>query len=841
MNDLLVAEIFDALERVLADHSAAVLLAPPGAGKSTGVPLFLKDATWLADRKIVMLAPRRLAARSAAHRMARMLGEKIGQTVGYRVRMDTRVGPDTRIEVVTEGVLTRMVQGDPALEGIGLVIFDEFHERNLDADVGLALCLDILGVLNTEMKLLVMSATMETGPVASLLGDAPVIEARGRTFPVETRYVGKHSPSGEMPEIASAILTAVGEEEGSILVFLPGGAEIRKVTQLLEQSGLEPGIQVMPLLGSLGPREQDRAISPAPQGRRKIVLATSVAETSLTIEGIGVVVDSGLQRLPRFDVRSGMSRLVTMPVSKASAEQRKGRAGRIGPGVCVRLWSEAVHPTLVPDRRPEILDTDLCNLVLTLAMWGVRDPGELKWLDPPPQGAYTNACALLRTLNALDTDNAITPHGRDMATLPAHPRLAHMVLMARDIGQCGAACDLAALLSERDPLSFDVGSTDVDMQLRYDLIQARRKRRPFTLSAARVNESACRHIIKVADQLLRWLDQSKAIAPEPDLSLGRLLAWAFPDRVAKRRTDTRGRYLMASGQGARLDAEDPMAAEDYIVAVEAGGQRKDGRIYRAAAYDRERLESQFSDQMEWQANIYWDQASQSVAARKALRFGALPIENQPIRRPDVDRVMAAMIDGISQNGAAALPWTKALRRWQTRICFLHRILNGPEDWPDLSDQNLTSDLEWLTPYLTGVSSLRDLAKVDLRGALMNRFSYEQHRKVDALAPAHWVAPSGSRIPIDYTGKVPILAVRLQEMFGLEETPTIAGGRQPLLIHLLSPAGRPVQVTQDLAGFWQSGYHEVKKELKGRYPKHYWPDDPLAAKATARAKPKRKRT
>lgn len=838
MNALPVTEILDDLDQSLANHTAAVLLAPPGAGKSTIVPLMLKDSGWLKQRKIVMLAPRRLAARAAAHRMAQQLGETIGRTVGYRVRMDTRVGPDTRIEVVTEGVLTRMLQSDPSLNGVGLVIFDEFHERNLDADVGLALCLDIQGVLNTEMKLLVMSATMDAGPIASMLGNAPLIEARGRIFPVETRYVGKHSPSADMGAVAAVISRSTREEDGSILVFLPGAAEIRKVAHLLTASHLAPDIQVMPLLGSLSPQEQDRAISPAPQGRRKIVLATSIAETSLTIDGIGVVVDTGLQRLPRFDVRSGMSRLVTMPVSRASAGQRRGRAGRLGPGVCLRMWSEAVNSTLVPDRRPEILETDLCGLVLTLAMWGVRDPSELKWLDPPPQGAYAIACELLQTLNALDGRTAITRHGREMATLPVHPRLAHMVLMARSIGQVRAACDLAALLSERDPLRFDAAHKDVDMQLRYDLIQARRQGRLTPLKGCRIDENGCRHIIKVADQLRRRVDRNPSAGPPPDLHLGRLLAWAFPDRIAHRRPEVRGRFLMTGGQGGRLGEDDPMAAADYIVAVEVDGQRHDGRIYRAVTYDREILVSQFADHLEPSSRVYWDADTTSVAAKKEIRMGALCIESLTIRRPDENQIAAAMIDGILLNGAAVLPWSKALRRWQERICFLHRLFGSQGGWPDLSDQGLMNGLDWLTPYLSGVSSLRDLARIDLRNALLGRLSYEQHQQLDSLAPSHWVVPSGSRIPIDYAGKVPVLAVRLQEMFGLEATPAVAGGRQPLLIHLLSPAGRPVQVTQDLAGFWRSSYRDVKKELKGRYPKHYWPDDPLTATATARAKPKK---
>lgn len=838
--DLPVAEVLNALGQALACHPCAVLRAPPGAGKTTCVPLFLLKSDWLQKRKILMLAPRRLAARAAAGRMAQILGEKIGRTVGYRVRMDTRVGPATRIEVVTEGVLTRMLQSDPSLDGVGLVIFDEFHERSLDADLGLALCLDIQGVLNTELKLLVMSATMETEPVAAMLGDAPVIEAKGRTYPIETRYMGKHTPSGAISKVTRAVLSAVRDEKESILVFLPGAAEIRETARQLERAGLGRQVMVVPLLGNLSQKEQDRAISPAPQGRRKIVLATAIAETSLTIEGIGVVVDSGLQRISRFDVRSGMSRLVTLPVSRASADQRRGRAGRLGPGICLRLWSEAINGTLAADRRPEIMEADLCGLALELAGWGIQHIGDLHWLDPPPEGAYTAACDLLQALGALDRHNKITRHGRTMAAMPVHPRLSHMLLMARAIGQTRAACDLAALLTERDPLRFEFGQGDVDLQLRYDLLQSRRKGRPLSHPSARVNGRTLNGILAVSDRLY-----GQAAGPTGDrnvtsaLSIGQLLASAYPDRIARRRPGDRGRYVMTGGQGVRLDTNDPMAAQDFLVAVETDGKRTDGRIFRAAAYDKTLLESQYAHKLEWQTDIHWDARRQAVSARRVLKMDAISLREETAHRPNKRRVLSAMIDGITQNGIAVLPWNKTLRSWQARICFLNRRLSDEHGWPDLSDQGLAAELhDWLSPYLSGATRLRDLSRVDLRSALFSQLSYDQHQLLDKLAPTHWTVPSGSRIPIDYTGKVPVLAVRLQEMFGLEQTPVIAGGRQPLLIHLLSPAGRPVQVTQDLAGFWKNSYHDVKKELKGRYPKHYWPDDPLKAQATSRTKPRK---
>lgn len=834
-----ITEVLGQLGKTLEAHPCAVLQAPPGAGKTTCVPLYLLHARGFEKGKIVMLAPRRLAARAAANRMARMLSEKVGQTVGYRVRMDTQVSATTRIEVVTEGVLIRMLQDDPALTDVKLVIFDEFHERSLNADLGLALCRDLQGVLNTDIRLLVMSATMATQPVAEMLDHAPVIEAKGRSFPIKTLYVGRHTPANDMAEVTRTVLMATRQEAGSILVFLPGAAEIRQVARQLAGSGLGAQWQVMPLLGALPPAEQDRAIIPSPKGCRKIVLATAIAETSLTIEGVGVVVDSGLQRISRFDLRSGMARLVTLPVNRASADQRQGRAGRLGPGVCYRLWSKAIQGTLAEDRRPEIVEADLCGLALELARWGIHQPGELHWLDPPPESAYAAACELLRSLDALDHDNKITRHGREMAALPVHPRLAHMLAMARPLGQIRAACDLAALLTERDPLRFEAGHYDMDLQLRFDLLQHQRKGRPFNHPLANVNMNACKGILKLADQLYRQSNGpggSKA-ASAPDIGL--LLAWAYPDRIARRRPGDRSRYVMTNGQGVRLDANAPMASEEFIVAVEADGRRRDGRIYRAAAYSLARLEEQYGTQLEWLEDVYWDEARQSVQSRHLLQLDALTVQSKPLKAPGEAHRIAAMLDGITQHGLDVLPWNKKLRNWQARVCFLHRQLAEEERWPDVGDPSLLADMpRWLGPYLTGISRLRELNRVDLQAALFSHLAYDQHRQLDILAPSHWTVPSGSRIPIDYTGNIPVLAVRLQEMFGLEQTPVIAKGRQPLLIHLLSPASRPVQVTQDLTGFWKNSYHEVRKELKGRYPKHHWPDDPLTAQPTARAKPRK---
>ena len=833
-----VAAVLDRLQRTLANNTCTVLQAPPGAGKTTCIPLFLRKAPWLGDRKIIVLAPRRLAARAAAMRMSDLLGEKVGRTVGYRVRMDSRVSPATRIEVVTEGVLTRMLQSDPSLKGIGLVIFDEFHERSLDADLGLTLCIDMQGVLNRDLRLLVMSATIDTGPVAAMMDDAPALICPGREFPVETRYVGRHTPTESIDALCDVVLSTARSEPGSILVFLPGASEIRQVARRLEQARLGPQWIIAPLFGNLTHSAQNQAIAPAPAGRRKIVLATSIAETSLTIEDIRVVVDSGLQRVPRFEMRSGLTRLVTVPVSRASADQRRGRAGRIGPGICLRLWSREMHHTLIPAHRPEILEADLAGLTLELALWGVDDPGKLKWLDPPPRDTFDSARSLLLSLGALDLNSRITDQGRQMAALPMHPRLAHMLVAADRFGYGGIACDLAALLGERDVVRFDPGQQDADIRIRLDMLQALRRKRPLTSQGATIDHAALRRVIRAADQLRR---QMGCNADDGDaVPIGRLLGWAYPDRIAQRRPGVRGKFLLTNGRGAYLDPAAPLAAEEFLVAVELDGERRAARIFRAAAYSMDILSEQFADYLRWAETVDWDPDRLAVAARRDLKLGALTLRSEPLAAPDSQQVLKALLEGIRKQGLQCLPWTRSLKRWQERVCFLRRISGNEQQWPDVTNEGLASHLmHWLAPYLTGMTRLRDLARVELKAALFSMLPHRLHKLLDELAPTHLTVPSGSRIPIDYSGDVPVLAVRLQEMFGHAQTPSVAGGRQPLLIHLLSPAGRPVQITLDLAGFWQSGYHEVKRELKGRYPKHYWPDDPLQAQATARVKPKGK--
>ncbi len=833
MAPLPIDAVLDKLKLALRSGHGAVLLAPPGAGKTTRVPVVLLGEPWLKGRKVVMLEPRRLAARAAARRMADLLGEPVGATVGYRVRMDTQVGPATRIEVVTEGVLTRRLQSDPGLRGVGLVIFDEFHERHLESDLGLALCLDLQGVLNPELRLLVMSATLEPAPVAGLLGGAPVIACEGRQFPVETRYLGRPRERALEEAVAGAVLRAARSDPGSLLVFLPGAAEIRRVLAMLASAGLGAEWMLLPLFGNLSKEEQDQAIAPAPAGRRKIVLATNIAETSLTIEGVRVVVDGGFMRAPRFDVRSGMARLTTLPVSKSAADQRSGRAGRTEPGVCYRLWSAEGHAALAECNRPEILQTDLAGLVLELALWGVAEASRLKWLDSPPEAACRQARALLKDLGALDARGHATDHGRHMAALPLHPRLAHMVLEGRRHGLGADACLLAAVLSERDFVKFPAGEYDSDLGLRLDLMANPDADRGMRAGRCSVDRSARRRCLRVADALLARLGLMPPQAPRP--AAGRLLAWAYPDRIGRRRPGASGRFLLANGRGAFFPAPEPLAAADYLVAAELDGERREARIYLAAACDLPAILEDFKTVLRHHEKIEWDRRAQAVRVERSLTLGALTLKSTPASGADPLKIRAAMIAGIRETGLDCLPWTNVLRCWQERVLFLKRVMTE-EEWPDVSDPSLLASLErWLAPYIGGITRLAGLKGIDLADALRSMLSWPQRRRLDELAPTHLEVPSGARRRLDYSGEVPVLAVRVQEMFGCTDTPRVAGGRQPVLVHLLSPAGRPVQVTQDLAGFWAGSYDQVKKELRGRYPRHHWPDDPLHAAPTRRAK------
>jgi ATP-dependent helicase HrpB len=835
MTELPIASVLPALLAALRAGTSAVLQAPPGAGKTTRVPLALLDEPWLAGGKVVMLEPRRLAARAAAHHMARLLGERVGETVGYRVRMDTRVGPRTRVEVVTEGVLTRLLQADAALEGVGAVIFDEFHERSLHADLGLALTLQSRALLREELRVLVMSATLEGEPVARLLGHAPVVTSGGRSHPVEVRYLPRRAEGRVESVVARAVLEALAREEGDVLVFLPGAGEIRRVEERLREAAPGPGVRITPLHGSLPQEAQDRAIAPSPPGERKVVLATSIAETSLTIEGVRVVVDSGLMRVPRFSPRTGMTRLETVPVTRASADQRCGRAGRLGPGVCYRLWTEPEQAHRVPHGTPEIREADLAPLALELAAWGVSDPAELAWLDSPLPAAYTQARELLTELGALDAGGAITPHGRRMAELAFHPRLAHMVLRARELGAGGFACDLAALLGERDLLRGEGAAPDADARLRLEALHAAaRGRAPGSVRGYAVDRGALHRVLAEARH---WRERLGVRGETGELDgAGLLLAFAYPDRIGQRRPGQRGHFLLRNGRGAALLEAQPLSEADWLVAAEVGGEGRESRIFLAAPVELAELEAHFAEQMEEERVLEWDAEAGAVRARRRTRLGALVLRDAPWADPDPEAVRDALLEGVAREGVERLPWGRAARQLQERILFLHRL---DPSWPDVSDAALAATLPgWLGPHVYGIRRREELGRLDLAGVLLALLSWERRRALEELAPTHLTVPSGSRVPIDYSDpEAPVLAVRLQEVFGLTETPRLARGRVPLTLHLLSPAGRPVQVTRDLASFWRSTYFEVKKDLKGRYPKHYWPDDPLTATPTHRVRPR----
>ena len=838
MISLPIDEVLPALRLALAERHEAVLEAPPGAGKTTRVPLALLNKPWLAGQKILMLEPRRLAARAAAERLASELGEKVGETVGYRIRLDSKVGPNTRIEVVTEGILTRRLQHDPALEGVGLLIFDEFHERSLDADLALALSLNGRELFRDEqpLKILLMSATLEGERLASILDNAPILRSEGRMFPVAMRW-GRPFVPGEFiePRVVQTVLDAINDESGSLLVFLPGQAEIRRVNQQLADAlGSRSDILLCPLHGELDLAAQRAAIEPAPKGQRKVVLATNIAETSLTIDGVRVVIDAGLARVPRFDPGSGMTRLDTQRISRASATQRAGRAGRLEPGVCYRLWSEDQHAQMAAYGSAEILQADLAGLALQLARWGVT-PEQLIWLDMPPSASYAQARQLLERLGALHGAK-LTPHGEAMAELPAHPRIAHLLLRGQDLGLADMACDVAALLGERDILR-GVGA---DVHSRLALLSGESR-------AARGGQGGVQRAKQLARQYRGYL-RGKATQPvaDPDHPrwLGALLALAYPDRVAQQRKPGGAEYRLANGRAALFSEVDGLMKQPWLVIADLGsrqGQREE-RIYLAAEFDPALLEGVLSEQVSVVDQLDWDEREGVLRAERQRKVGELVLSREPLTGLDEASRTGALVNLVRRKGLELLPWTPELRQWQARVGLLRQLdlqVQGDSEWPDVSDTALLGSLEdWLAPYLGRVSRLSHFASLDLSSIVHNLLKWPLPQRLEELAPHHIKVPSGSSVRLDYSEHPPILAVRLQELFGLADTPRIAGGRQVVKLHLLSPARRPVQVTQDLANFWRSTYAEVKKDLKGRYPKHYWPDDPLVAEATARIKPRK---
>lgn len=820
MSTLPIHQILPELMEALAQHTTVLLQAPPGAGKTTQVPLALLSAPWQQGRRILMLEPRRLAARSAARYMARQLGEKPGQTVGYRTRLDTRVSAETRIEVVTEGILTRLIQTDPILEHYAVVLFDEFHERSLQADLGLALVRESQQVLRPDLRVLVMSATLDTGPLAAMLGDAPVVSSQGRAFPVDVHYRPVKTTAGRPPRLLDHVVTvtreALADQPGSILIFLPGAGEIRKVAQLL-QPHLPENTHLAPLYGNLKGDAQDRAIEPAPEGQRKVVLATAMAETSLTIDGVRVVIDAGQARRAVFDPNSGMTRLVTGRVSRAAAEQRKGRAGRVEPGVCYRLWSESEHQSLAGYTPPEILEADLAPLALELAQWGARNPESLDWLDAPPEAHWAQAVELSQWLDLLDGDGAITDHGRQARSLGIHPRLAHMVLRGRGLGYPKTAAYLAALLGERDLLGRGAGA---DMIYRLQ-----------TLAGDYHEPALDRHRLDAIRQAAdRLLPDRKAQDQDDTLPAGRLLAFAYPDRIGRRRSGDANRYQLSNGRGARLADDDALGQQTWIVAAELDGQSREAQVFLAAATDPATLEADLAAHIEARDEALWDDSRGRVVARRVRRLGALTLAEQALPDPGPAQLQQGLLNAVRQKGIDSLPWTGGARQWQARVRIMAQL--EPAQWPDVSNEGLMSSLDqWLAPFLAGVRDWKGLQQVAMVDALQSLLPWDQQQRLAGELPTTLEIPTGQQLRLDYTAdNGPVLSAKLQALFGWTETPKLAGGRIPVVIHLLSPAQRPLAVTADLASFWTQVYPEVRKEMRGRYPRHPWPEDPLTAEA-----------
>jgi len=805
-----VRDALPELKAALSSGSAAVLVAPPGAGKTTVVPLELLAEPWAARGKVVLLEPRRLAARAAAERMATTLGERVGDTVGFRVRMQSKVSAKTRIEVVTEGVFTRMVLADPELAGVACVIFDEFHERSLDADLGLALARDAQRLLRDDLRLLVMSATLDGAAVARLLDGAPVIESLGRMYPVATRYLGRDPAARLEDQVVRAVERGLAEESGSLLVFLPGQGEIQRTAERLAERIRRPDVEIAPLYGALDPRDQDRAIQPAQDGKRKVVLATSIAETSLTIQGVRVVIDSGVARVPRYDPASGLTRLATVRVSRAAADQRRGRAGRTEPGACYRLWDEAETRALPAYADPEILDADLSGLALDLARWGAKDAADLAFLDPPPVAAFAEARGLLERLEALDHAGVLTAHGRALADMPLAPRLAHMVLKAAETGQAVRGARIAALITERT-----LGGRDADLRHRLDALD--RDRSPRARDAKALAE--------------RWAGMTGKPGKDEPLSDGLLLAFAYPERIAKARGG-QGEFQLVTGRGAFVEPTDALAREPWLAVAELGGGERRDRILLAAPLEPAELAA-FEDQFEVEERLE-ESGGGRLRAKRITRLGKLTIREAVDENPDPALIARTLADRVRREGLQVLPWGEAARSLRERAAFLHA--RDPA-WPDLSDPALLARLDdWLLPVLQGVRGLSALKPDVLDGALRTLVPWDQQRRLDQEAPTRWTAPTGNSFAIDYAAEAgPRVDVRVQEVYGLAVHPTVGG--VPLTLSLLSPAHRPIQTTKDLPGFWKGSWKDVRTDMRGRYPKHVWPEDPAAAPPTTRAKPR----
>ncbi len=817
-----IDDVLPDLLKVLAARPRAVLVAPPGAGKTTRVPLAILEsreaAAWRGDGTIMVLEPRRLAARAAARRMATMSGGEVGGQVGYRMRLDRKVSAATRIEVITEGVFTARILADPGLDGVAAVLFDEFHERSLDADLGLALAIDAQAALRPDLRILVMSATLDGARVASLLGDAAVVESRGRAFPVETRHRPRDPASRIEDDVAATIREALATETGSILAFLPGQAGIRRVAERL--AGRVPAdTDIAPLYGALDGRDQDLAVAAPPAGRRKVVLATAIAETSLTIEGVRIVIDSGLARAPVYEPATGLTRLETRRVSRAAADQRRGRAGRTEPGIAIRLWPEGQTAALVAFDPPEMLHADLAPLALALADWGVADPAMLRWLDPPPRPAWQEAMELLRDLGALDVGGRLTAEGRALARLPLPPRLGHMLRRGAALGDAKTAAEIAAVLTERG-----LGGPDADLTHRLSDFRGDRSPR-----AADARALAARWAREAGENGAR---QSPTPAPA---GVGPLLALAFPERVAMAR-GAPGRFVMANGRGVQIDPADALAREPFLAIAELQGTAENARILLAAPITRGEIDAAFGDRIVEETVVAFDSAAGAVRARRLRRLGRLVLADTAAETVDPTQVTAALVAAVHARGIAALEWGRAGTSLRERVAHLRR--GAPEAWPDLSDAALLATLEtWLAPYLTGKRRLAEIGPELLAEALSALLPWSQRAELDALAPTHFIAPTGNRHPIDYADPGgPRVAIRVQELFGIDRHPEAAG--TPLTFELLSPAHRPIQITRDLPAFWQGSWRDVRADLRGRYPKHEWPEDPAAAAPTARAKPRR---